>query len=351
MVNKIEYKELLCRLVNVMSVSGFEKDAAPKIVEILGELGFDSVMSDRVGNIIVKKCATRTAPAFVLDAHLDEIGFRVKEIRDDGTVTAVKVGGIDNTILPAAKVTIHGKSDVVGVFNSPSLKEGKVDFGEMYIDTGYPVREIRELIAVGDGISFRAPITEMAGGFLMGHAFDDKALAAAILCALAETPAEELAFDVYAVISSREEVGGGGAAYAALQANAVGALVTDVNFATAPGVSPDESGKLGGGPMLSLSAVTDEYMTRFISRTAEENGIPLSRVVEAVNTGTNASHVYVAGRGIPCAVLSLPEAGMHTASECISLNDAEELIRLMKLIISSSSLAEALAEREASFDV
>ena len=351
MVKKIEYKELLGRLVGVMSVSGFEKDAAPRVAEILQEYGFSSVETDRVGNVIVKKCASRPAPAFVLDAHLDEIGFRVKEIRDDGTVTAVKVGGIDNTILPAAKVTVHGKSDVTGVFNSPELKDGKIDFGEMYIDTGYPAGELRLMISVGDGISFNSPVTEMAGGYLIGHAFDDKALAAAVLCALAETLAEELAFDVYAVISSREEVGGGGAAYAALQAKAVGAVVTDVNFATAPGVSPDESGKLGGGPMLSLSAVTDRHLTEFISRTAEKNGIPLSRVVEAVNTGTNASHVYVAGRGIPCAVLSLPEAGMHTASECISLRDAEEFIRLVKKIITSADIARELEEREAAFDV
>ena len=103
--------------------------------------------------------------------------------------------------------------------------------------------------------------------------------------------------------------------------------------------------------MVSVSAVTDRPLTDMILQVANDNDISTSPVVEATSTGTNASHVYVAGRGIPCAVVSLPEAGMHTASECISITDAENLIRLIRHIICSEKIAKSLREREESFNV
>lgn len=345
----MNYSEILASLVSVMTVSGFEKTASDKLCRMLGKFDFDSVTCDRVGNVIIRKSPSKLSPAIVLDAHLDEIGFRVCEICGN-LLRLAPVGGIDTVILSASEVTIHGKRDIKGVFSLPDGdEEPKLD--ELYVDTALTEDELHSLVTVGDGVSFKAPITKMINSRLAGRAFDDKALAAALICAVAETPREELAFDVHLVISSREEIGGAGAAYAALCADPVGAVICDVNFATAPGISDDESGKLGGGPMVSLSAVTDREMTEAILNIANENAIPTSPVVESTSTGTNASHVYVAGRGIPCAVVSLPEAGMHTASECINIKDAEFLMRLIRLTVGCHSLAVSLKTREEAFNV
>lgn len=345
----MNYSEILASLVSVMTVSGFEKTGSDKLCRMLDEFDFDSVSCDRVGNIIIRKSPIKEMPAIVLDAHLDEIGFRVREICGS-LLRLAPVGGIDTVILPASEVTIHGKKNVMGVF---SLHEGDSEpkLDQLYVDTALSEDELREIITVGDGVSFKAPITEMINSRLTGRAFDDKALAAALICAVAETPREELAFDVYLAISSREEIGGAGAAYAALCADPVGAVICDVNFASAPGISDDESGKLGGGPMVSISAVTDREMTEAILSIAKENSISTSPVVESTSTGTNASHVYVAGRGIPCAVVSLPEAGMHTASECINVEDAESLTRLIRLTVCDTALAKSLKTREDNFNV
>lgn len=345
-----KYTELLRRLVDIMSVSGFEKEAAPEVCDILSGFDFDSIKCDRIGNIILRKSAAKGAPAIVLDAHLDEIGFRVREIHEGGFVSVVPVGGIDTVILPAAEVTLHGKEKLHGVFTVP-VCDGDPKLDNMYVDTGYTAEKLREILSVGDAVSFNAPVVQMQNDLLAGHAFDDKALASALVCAVADTPREELAFDVYVTISSREEVGGGGAACAALDVSPVGAVVTDVNFATSPGVRADESGKLGAGPMVSLSAVTDMILTKQILSLADANGIHISTVVESSNTGTNATFVYISGGGIPCAVVSLPLAGMHTASECISLRDAENFMALMRRVITSEDISRELKAREEDFNV
>ena len=345
----MNYSSILRDLVSVMTVAGFEKTSSEKLCDMLSGYSFDSVTQDRVGNLIIRKCSLEHHPVLMLDAHLDEIGFRVREICGS-LVKLATVGGIDRVILPASEVTIHGKRDVHGVFTTPA-GDGVPNLDELLVDTALSADELNELISIGDGVSFYAPVTEMINDRLVGRAFDDKALAAALICALHRVHREDLAFDVCLAISSREEIGGAGAAYAALSADIVGAVICDVNFATAPGISDDESGKMGGGPMVSLSAVTDRQMTDMIINIAAENEISISPVVESTSTGTNASHVYVAGRGIPCAVVSLPEAGMHTASECISTKDADSLITLIEKIITSKELAASLKGREEAFCV
>lgn len=114
------------------------------------------------------------------------------------------------------------------------------------------------------------------------------------------------------------------------------AIVTDVNFAKTPGVSETEGGKFGGGPMLSLSAVTDRNLTKKIIAAAEENNIPLSKVVEPTNTGTNANTLVFSREGIPTAVLSLPLGNMHSYSEALSLDDAEKYVELVKIIVKGA---------------
>ena len=184
----MNYSETLSSLVSVMTVSGFEKTASDKLCCLLAKLDFDSVSPDRVGNIIIRKSPTEVRPALVLDAHLDEIGFRVREICGS-LLRLAPVGGIDTVILPASEVTVHGKKDVVGIFNLP-LGDSEPKLDELYVDTALSEAEISSVISVGDGVSFKAPVTEMINSRLVGRAFDDKALAAALICAVAETPRE-----------------------------------------------------------------------------------------------------------------------------------------------------------------
>lgn len=339
-----KYKALLERLTDIPTVSGFETAHSDALLSLAGEFSFDSANADRIGNVVLLKRAASADATIVLDAHIDEIGFRVRSIEDGGFLTAVPVGGVDPVILPSAPVTVHGKERLTGVLSLPKADEkGKHPY--VYIDIGYPRDEAEALVSVGDAVTFRSPIREIDNGILLGRAFDDKALAAALILAADGVSAEDLAFDVYVTLSSREEVGGGCAANAIAKIAPDAAIITDVNFATAPGVSAEESAVLGMGPMTSISAVTDRALTSAIISSAKDGNIPLSVVVEATNTGTNANLLEALGCGIPCAVLSLPEGGMHTYSESVSLVDADTLIQLLRRILTDRDLAKALAER------
>ena len=123
----------------------------------------------------------------------------------------------------------------------------------------------------------------------------------------------------------------GGCVAAAYDIKPTAAIVTDVTFARFPGVDEYESAKMGEGPAVSVSAVTDRYLTNRLIKLAEGAEMKLQKTVDATNTGTNASALTVCGDGIPTAVVSVPLSGMHTYNEIIDLSDVEAAANIFKL--------------------
>ena len=339
----LDFKETVRFLTAIPSIAGCEKFAAEKIREKFGDL-FDEIYTDAARNIVlVKKSAkiTENAKKVMLDAHFDEIGMIVSGFTDEGLLHVMPVGGVDRGLLPASEAWIYtgekldGK--LYGVFTAipPHLPNADKmpEWSDILIDIGYSKAEAEKLVAIGDPVGYYYSGDDLMNNRITGRGFDDKACAAALICAAADIDAEELEYDVYVTLSSGEEVGGGGAACAAWTIHPDFAIVTDVNFALTPGVSGTEGGKLGGGPMISLSAVTDRKLTKKILEIAKAYDIPYTAVVEPTSTGTNASSVVYVNEGVPAAVVSLPLAGMHSYNELLQLDDAESFKKVITEII------------------
>jgi len=338
-----DYKDTLRFLTSIPSIAGCEKYAAEKIREKFGDL-FDEIYTDAARNIILVKKSkknTEDKKRVMLDAHFDEIGMVVSGITDEGLLRVMPVGGVDRGLLPASEAWIYTgeklENKLYGVFTAipPHLpnSDKMPEWSDLLIDIGYPKAEAEKLVSIGDPVGYYYSGDELLNGRITGRGFDDKACAAGLICAAADTPADELAYDVYVTLTAGEEVGGGGAASAAWTIRPEFAIITDVNFALTPGVNGTEGGKLGGGPMISLSAVTDRKLTKKIREIAKAYDIPSTPVVEATSTGTNASSVVYVNEGIPAAVVSLPLAGMHSYNELLQLDDAESFKKLISEII------------------
>lgn len=340
----LDYKKTLRHLCGIMSVSGCEREAAREVISEYGRY-FDSAHVDRARNIVlVKKSNNKSVKALsriMLDAHIDQIGMIVTGITDEGLLTVTNIGGIDRVILPSAEVVVYGKERLYGVIAAtpPHLQKpgdtAAPEWDDVRIDIGYTKAEVDKLVDIGTPICWYYSGSELMNGRFTGAGFDDKACAAALLTAVANTPSESLAYDVYLTLSSGEEVGGGGVANAAFEIKPDLAVVTDVNFAYAPGIDETASGKLGEGVMISLSAVTDRTLTKKIISLAEREKIPFSTVVESTGTGTNADCLVYSQNGVPAAVVSLPLAGMHSYNELIDSKDAESFVSLFSAIITT----------------
>jgi len=339
------YTEILEILCGTMTVSGWERNAHETVRQHFASR-FDEITSDGARNLILlRRCQKENAPRILLDAHMDEIGMMVREVLEDGFLTVANVGGLDRQILPCAECRIYGeKKTVSGVLAvrgiSPDSEGSKVpEWKDLVIDTGYTKEELTTLgIGPGSPVSYRHQWTQLLNNRITGQGFDDKCCAAGLLWAVIHTPREELAGDVYVVLSAAEEIHGQLTNCAALAIQPDFAIVTDVNFASTPGMASDESAPLGEGPMTSLSAATDRRLTDRIIAAAKKAEIPLHPVVESTNTGTNAGSLIYANTGVPTAVVSIPLAGMHSYNECLSIDDGEAFARLIRLCITSPDI-------------
>ncbi|MBQ8641456.1 MAG: M20/M25/M40 family metallo-hydrolase [Clostridia bacterium] len=344
----MKYIDILKVLCDTMTVSGNEQNAHDAVRALAGDI-FDDIYTDPVRNLIlVRRCGRENARRILLDAHMDEIGMMVRAVHDGGFVTVVNIGGVDRQILPASDVLLWGdKKTIPGVTAATPphlygvLGNSTPDWNKLVIDTGYTKDELAELgVKIGTPVSYKRQWTHLLNNRITGQGFDDKCCGAGLLCAVMHTPREALAGDIYIVLSSGEEIGGHGADCAAFGIRPDAAIVTDVNFAAAPGVSPDESAPMGDGPMVSLSAVTDRKLTRKILEIARLSGISVNTVVEATNTGTNANTLVYSQYGVPAAVVSIPLGGMHSYNEYLSVDDGEAFVKLIQACIVSPELAE-----------
>ena len=341
----MELKKLIIDLSSLMSIGGFERFEREKLLSMVGG-EFDESYLDNVGNqIFVKKCGRADAPKILLDAHMDEIGMYVTEILEGGFLRVINIGGIDTGILQASDVIIYGKEErLFGVIAStpPHLASGDntklPQIDELLVDTCYTKEELESKIRVGTPVGFAPKYTDMLGNKIMGKSFDDKACAACAIFATVTTPREELAGDVYVMLSCCEEVTGM-VAPGAYALNPHYAMSIDVNLGRVPGTKKEDTVELGKGPSITISAVTDRKLTNMLVDRAKSDEIPYQISVSPTHTGTNAVSIQLAKEGIPTVDVGLPLASMHTYNEIISLDDAQTLSNLICAFIKDVKIA------------
>ncbi len=343
----MELKELIFSLSSLMSVTGAESYSTKKLSELIGDV-FDESYTDKIGNhVFVKKCGKENAPKIMVDCHFDEIGFIVSAIHDGEFLSVANVGGIDTKILQSTEVIIYGQREVYGVISStpPHLVKPKdanaaKEIGAVIVDTGLTREELEVIAPIGTPIGFKPRYSELLGGRIAGKAFDDKACGACAVYALSNISADELAGDVYFVFSTREEIGGAGAATSAYGIYPDYALVMDVTGSWVPDSEGKKWSIIGSGIALSVSAVTNRKLTKMTRDICDSKGLKYTLRAEPNNTGTNANKIGTAYCGIPTVLASLPLRNMHTSNEILSLDDASALSELVGEFVRSREIAE-----------
>ena len=261
----------------------------------------------------------------MLDAHIDEVGFVVTAVDDNGFLTVAKCGGIDLRTLPARPVLIHGKEKITGVFCStpPHLNSGEMEFDDiskLKIDTMLGGRA-KELVSVGDFVTYATKPSSLLGNKVCGKSFDDRAGVAILIELAKRLSGKVLPINVTFVLSDMEELGTRGAITAAYETAPDEAVAIDVSFGDAPDVSADECGKLSGGAMIGVSPTLDSGVTDRLFAAARDNGIKYQTEVMSGRTGTNGDVISVSRSGVKTGLVSIPLRNMHTDCEIVDIDD------------------------------
>src|SRR5262250_412240 len=100
-----EAQSVLAALVESYGVSGMEGPVRATVQKLLPECARAKAETDSAGNLWVR--AGKGGPLVVFVAHLDEIGFSVKAIRDDGTLEIATRGGFFLSLFEAEPALVH----------------------------------------------------------------------------------------------------------------------------------------------------------------------------------------------------------------------------------------------------
>lgn len=345
-----ELAETLAALCGEPGLSGREEPVRRRVAGLLAGR-VDSLRTDALGNLIAVKGAGKPGPRLMLSAHMDEVGFLVSGIDAEGYLRFVKVGGLDDRILPGKQVRV-GAQGIPGVIlaRPPHLqkreeKERVVPATDLRIDIGARSREQAERhVAVGDSVLFDAGFAELGAGRVAGRAFDDRAGCAVLVHTLLETyPCE-----VVGVFTVQEEVGLRGAGPAAYAVDPQLALVLEVTGASdVPGASPEaEATALGAGPAITFidrATLPPAALVELLVDTAQRAGIPW-QWRKTVAGGTEAGRILQTRAGIPAGTVSVPCRYIHSPWAVLDLADLANTLTLTRAFVERVGREAGLLE-------
>lgn len=333
----MDLKKTVFTLSEAYGASGDEKTALEVSLDMLKKYCPEAEIIN--GNVIGKfGVHSNDRLNLVLDAHIDQIGFIVTYITDDGFIKIGNLGGIDRRLLPAQQVVVHGKQDIKGVICSvpPHLTKGSgkvLSFDETAVDTGMKKSELEKVVSLGDSVTFDVKCRSLLNDRITGGALDDRCGIASILYTLELLKNCDTKYNVTVIFSAQEELGERGAKIGAFEINPDIALAVDVSFAYAEGEDEKKCGYLGKGAMIGISPSLSREISESLINTAESANIPYQLEIMNGLTSTNADRYSVSRDGAKACTVSIPLRNMHTPVEVISLADVSYTAELLASFI------------------
>ncbi|MCS7130816.1 MAG: M42 family metallopeptidase [Archaeoglobaceae archaeon] len=331
--------ELIKKLSNAHGISGFEEELR-EIIRGEVESFADQIRVDSMGNLI----ATRNGSELeiMLSAHMDEIGFIVKQIDDKGFIRIAPIGGWFSQIALAQRVVLYGKQKVYGVIGCkpPHLMKDEerkkaIEISDMFVDVGAKSKQdVFNLgINIGTPVALDREVVMLANNRITGKAFDNRVGVAVAIEAFKRSKSRET---IHLVATVQEEVGLKGAKTSAFS------IEPDVAIAVDSCVSVDFPGSesahmdiaLGKGAVITIvdasgrGLIVSQTVLRWLKETAEKFKIPYQLEVAEGGT-TDATAINLTKAGIPAGVVSVPARYIHSPVEVVDLSDVESAVELI----------------------
>lgn len=340
--------KLLKKLCTTCSISGNEQQVRDIIISEIKD-HVESFHVDKLGNIIAFKKGKQPAKTkLMISCHMDEVGFIVTDIDDEGLIKFTSVGGVNPTSAVCTSVMI-GEKNIPGVIGckpihllSDDEKKEKIKYSDLFIDIGAKNKKQAEKhIRIGDFISFTGDFQitpsdtdDITKCMIRAKALDDR-----IGCyILIDMIKEEIDYDMYFVFAVQEEVGLRGATTAAFAVNPDAALVIEATTAAdLAGVSQNKTiCSLGDGPVISFmdsATLYDRDLFDLALNISKQEKIK-SQIKRGTTGGNDAGAIHKSRDGVKTLAISLPCRYLHSQ---ICQIHGKDVINTQKLLRSMAT--------------
>lgn len=336
--------EFLKTLVEAPSPSGYEQPAAAVFREYVAPIA-DEVATDVMGSVHAVLKGKKDGPSVMIAGHIDEIGFMVTYITDDGYCAFAPIGGHDPQILPGARVDVHTKDGVLrGVLGRLPIhllededRKKVVKIDRMFIDLGMKGAEVKKRVRIGDAVTYGVGFETFGDGMAVSRAFDDKMgawIAAEVLRLVKKAGGSS--GDVIAAATVQEEIGLRGGTTSAYSQDPVVGIAVEVTHATDYlDVDKRKFGEVvcGQGPTISRGPNINPRVFDLLCEAARAEKIPYQVEGAPRGTGTDANAIQLSRGGKAAALVSVPLRYMHTPTEVLALADIENTAKLLAAFV------------------
>ncbi len=333
-----DQRSFLVSLVRATGPSGYESGAQEIWRNRVSSVA--DVHTDSLGSAIAS-LNPGGSPRVMLEAHIDEIGFQVKYIDDNGFLYFNTIGGFDPATLAGNRVRILGHNGPVnGVIGRKPAhllaeedRKANPKIKDMWIDIGARnAEEARNAVSIGDAGGRVHDVTDLLGNFLASNSFDDRVGSYVIAEVLLSIARENPSAAVFAASAVQEEIGLRGAGPAAYSIDAPIGVAVDVTYTSDhPETRKTEVGDIrcGAGPVLTRGAATNPRIFERLVQAAEAAGVPYQVEGNPTGRGTDQYAMYVVRSGMATGLVSIPTRYLHTASEVLSQDDVDAAVALL----------------------
>lgn len=327
------------QVVETIGPSGYEQEAQRVWRERVRSVA-DSVKTDALGNCVAALNPSGR-PRVMLDAHIDQIGFLVRYIDDNGYVYFSPIGGFDPSTLSGNRVQFMGRNGpVMGVIGRKPIhlidseeRKKAPELKRMWIDIGAPDREAAEtVLRIGDAGGRAHRLERLLGNVVTCAAIDDRVGCYMVAETFRELAANRPAAAVFAASSVQEEIGLRGARVTSYDIDADVGIALEVTWTSDhPESSKTELGdiRVGAGPVLFRGANTNPKVFERLMEAAEATGAPYQ--IDAIPNGTPTDEnvMQMSRSGMATGLMSVPTRYLHTASEVLSTDDVDAAVTIL----------------------
>ncbi len=316
-------------LSEIYGVSGREGAVRQAIQESLPAWARRASRVDQKGNLIVD---LGEKPERLFLSHMDELGFEVVEVADDGKLRAESHGGGNAELYEFHPGMVHTESKSLPAILLES-RGGLSPRVEVDIGAGSAQEAEARGVHVGSTATIRKQLRTLLGSRANSRSFDDRIGCAVLVDTLRSLKREEIKRPTWFVFTVEEEVGlrGAEALAAAVHPKEVYPLDTFVSSD-----SPLESQRFAGARLgqgfviraMDSSGLTPRTAAARVADLARRHGIP---VQYGVTSGANDGSRFVTGGAVNIP-LGWPLRYSHSPAEVSDLADVDALRKIVRLL-------------------
>jgi putative aminopeptidase FrvX len=309
-----------------------------------------TISSDNLGSLVAEKIGATDGPRIMLSAHMDEIGFMVKRVTDQGFLKFVTLGWWWPQRLVGHEVAVLTAYGLIpGILEckneqrmSDEERKGVVPVETLYIDVGAQDADQAKSWGIRPGTPaipitrFRALANEPR---YLAKAWDDRVGCGVAVDAVLELARTAHSNTVYLAGTAQEEIGARGAQTAGTMIKPDVAIVLEISVAAdTPGLGADHiiPIALGKGATIDVyepTTMPNPALVDLAVRVAEEEHIALQYNVVA-SGGSDGSRISLLGTGVPCVLIGVPTRYIHSIAGIIDRRDYDEAVRLVAALIA-----------------